>query len=264
MTTLPEPTQTSIDVRARVGGVPFRIQSYFWVAAALLGVRYYMDPEAGSFGYFAFWMVAATVCVLLRALAQARVGRLFGMRGSIVLYGLGSQIQGVELIPRWRQRLLVYASGSIVQLLIAAGLIALTEVAPFPHSISPEWKSAIATDLDILVKLNVVWGMLTLAPIWPLDGGRMAVDVGESLLGKKGRVLALILSLAATALLSTWVVFEMSRRLSDRFDPRYMLYLVEGGTELFFCFILWLQTFRVLWPDDTSGKEVSHEHVLKK
>jgi Zn-dependent protease len=263
MTTPPEPRQTSLDVRFSLGGVTFRIHPNFWLAAALLGVRYYLDPEAGSFGYFAFWIIAATVCVLLRAWAQVCIGRRLGMRGSVVLFGLGSQIRGVELLPRCWKRCIVFVSGPFVQLLIAACLIGLVEVVPFPESLSNDWRAAIATGFAILIQLNLAWGLLTLAPIWPLDGGRAAVDVGETLLGQRGKTLALLISLVIAALLSMWVVMLLSWHLSFPFDPRYLLHLGEGVIHLLFCFLLWLCAFRALWPDD-SRKELSHENAARK
>jgi Zn-dependent protease len=233
-------------------GVPLRIRPLFWAASAALGIRYYADPEAGSAEYFALWMVAVLVCVLLSALGQALVGRAFGMRGSIVLYGLGSLISGVDSLPRCRQRVAVLLSGPLISLLLLAGIWGLTELIPFPATqVEWGWRSLLANGLVILVRINLGWGLLNLLPLWPLAGGRIASDVGETLWGKRGQIAAVVLSLAVTAVLSVWVILEMGWRMNNlRYDPRYAPSLEECGILLLFCFFFWIRSFRTLWPEN--------------
>ena len=75
---LPEPERTRYELHGLLCGVPLRVRPLFWSATAVLGIRYYADPEAGSMEYFVFWMVAVPVCVLLGALAQTLTGRCSG------------------------------------------------------------------------------------------------------------------------------------------------------------------------------------------
>jgi Zn-dependent protease len=91
--------------------------------------------------------------------------------------------------------------------------------------------------------------LLNLLPLWPLDGGRVAVDLGEGLLGTRGKIAALILSVLTAGLLAVWVMLELSVRLEYRFDPRYALYLEQFGVLLMYCFLLWLRSFKELWPE---------------
>ena len=173
------------------------------------------------------------------------------MRGGIVLYGLGSLITGVDSLPRCWQRALVLLAGPLVQLLLVAGIWGLTDLIPFPAPlIEWGWQTPVATGLAILGRIALGWGLLNLLPLWPLAGGRIASDVGESLWGIRGRVAAVILSLGVTTVLSVWVVFEMGWHLNQRYDPRYLLYLEESGVLLLFCFLLWLRSFRILWPEN--------------
>jgi hypothetical protein len=94
-------------------------------------------------------------------------------------------------------------------------------------------------------------------PLWPLAGGRIAFSIGEALLGRKGLIAAAVLSLGATALLSVWVVIEMSWHLEFHYDPRYLLHLEEFSILLLFCFILWLRSFKILWPENISNEETA-------
>ena len=42
------------------------------------GVRHYGDPETGNFAWFAFWMAAVLVSILIHELGHVLVGRLLG------------------------------------------------------------------------------------------------------------------------------------------------------------------------------------------
>ncbi len=254
---LPEPSPTSFDLRVHLCGVPLRIHPLFWFSIAILGLRYYADPEAGGIGYFAFWMSAVLTSVLLHALGQVFVGRLFGMRGGIVLYGLGSMILDVDSLPRCWQRVVVFLAGPFVSFLVVGCIWGLAEI-PFPATLSDwGWQTPVATCADILVRINLAWGFLNVLPLWPLVGGRIAFTVSEALLGRKGQIVAAVLSLGMTGLLSVWVVLEMSRHLEFHYDPRYLLHLEEFSILLLFCFLLWLRSFRLLWPENASNRETA-------
>src|ERR1700722_5190274 len=250
---LPEPDRTKYEIRGIIFGVPLRIHPLFWSSAAALGIRYYADPEGGNLGYFVFWIASVLCCLLLHSLGQALVGRLLGLHGELALNGLGSQIIGVERLSHCWQRVLVLFAGPLVQFALLGCILVMTEI-PFPQSFSDwGWQSPIANGAKILLDINLNWGLLTILPQWPLAGGRIALDAGKTLLGRKGRTLALLLSLAVTAILSVWVVFEMSRQLNFPYDSRYMLHLVEAIVRLFFCFILWTISFKALWPVENSA-----------
>jgi stage IV sporulation protein FB len=247
----PEPQHTRFDLHGLLFGVPIRIQPLFWVSSALLGIRYYSDPEGGGVGYFAFWMLAALGSVLLHEYGHVLVGRFFGLRGGIVLGGLGGQTTGLDTLPRRWQRVIVLLAGPLVQLLILAGLWAITAV-PFPEALGG-WATAVATAVAMVGRLNAYWALLNLLPLWPLDGGRIACELGEGLLGRRGVAAALWLCLAATAALSVLLVLDLSWRLEFlRYDPRYVLNLQQFGVLLLFCFLLWIRSFRALW--ETSEK----------
>jgi Zn-dependent protease len=250
-----QPKQTAFDLRFRLGGVPIRIHPLFWVASALLGIRDYADPEVGGLGCFAFWMAAVLVSVLLHELGHVCVGRLLGMRGEVVLYSLGSLTLGLDTLPRRRQRLAVLLAGPLVGLLIVAGVWGITWL-PFPAALrEPRWQTPIATGLAIVVWINLYWALLNLLPLWPLDGGRMACEIGEGLFGRRGVTAALVLSLVVAGLLAVWVMVQMSWLLNFRYDPRYTLLMEHWAVVLLFCFLFWVRGFGALWPAELPGAQ---------
>jgi Zn-dependent protease len=146
-------------------------------------------------------------------------------------------------------------AGPTVQLVLLGGVWGLTAI-PFPKTlIDWGWQTPVATGALILVQINLTWGLLNIVPLWPFVGGRIAVDVGETALGKTGRVISLVLSLAVTSIVSVWIVFEMSLHLNNRFDPNYLIHLEEGIIRLLFCFVLWTISFKALWPVENSLHE---------
>jgi len=244
---LPEPRRTRFDLRWRFLGSPVRATPLFWVAVALLGFRYDADPEAGSLGYFAMWMLAAIGAIFLHDLGQILVGRFFGMRGEVVLYGLGGPTLGVEDLPRRWQRVIVLLAGSALQLVFVAAIWGVTYLS-YPESLDgSELRSLIANGVAIVFRANYYWALLNLLPIWPLDGGRIACEIGEAIFGRRGGTAALVLSLMTCAAAAIFVTIGLGADLDYRFDPRYLLYLEHYTVLLGFCFLFWIRAFQALW-----------------
>ena len=259
-----EPLHTRLELRLRLLGVPVRVGLLFWLSSAALGVRHYADPETGNFAWFAFWMAAVLASVLLHELGHVLVGRLLGMRGQIVLYGLGGLTLGIDDLPRRWQRIVVLLGGPLVGLLMVAGVWGLTCL-PLPAAWDTETLQTIGNGTEMVFLINFYWTIFNLLPLWPLDGGRLACEIGEGLLGPRGSKVALVLCLATTALLTLMGAVLLTWRLNVRFDvPRhveewlrnaqlYRLWLLQDGFFVLFCYLLWIRTFRALWPQQPAS-----------
>ncbi len=254
-----EPLHTRLELRFRLLGLPGRISLLFWIAAAALGVRYYADPEIASFGWFAFWMAAVLASVLFHELGHVLVGRLSGLRGQVVLHELGGLTMGVDDLPRRWQRVGVLLAGPLAGALVVAGIWGLTYL-PLPDW-SAQTRTAVAIGVKILLVINVFWTAVNLLPLWPLDGGRVACEIGEGLFGPRGAKAALVLCLATTVLLTLVATALLSLHLNVRFDvplhlPEWLretemsrLWHLQYGFLIFYCYLLWVRTFRALWPE---------------
>jgi membrane-associated protease RseP (regulator of RpoE activity) len=244
--TVPEPRATRLDLRFRLFGVPVRVSPLFWASGAILGVLYYAGPDTGTFAWFLFWMAAVLVSVLVHELGHVLAGRLFGMRGRVVLYGLGGLTLGVDDLPRRWQRIVVLLGGPLAGFLVVAGVWGLTFL---PPATDPNVAIAIGLDEVWLLKINLYWALLNLVPLWPLDGGRLAAEVGEGLFGRRGVTAALVLCLIVSGLLAIEVAMLIAAQLDDRFNPFYILRLMYFCALMLFCFLFWMRTFRALWPE---------------
>jgi Zn-dependent protease len=242
-----EPRPSRWELRGRLLGAEVRVQLLFWVSCVLVGVVYYQYPEVraeiGGVTAFFWWLAVALVSMLAHELGHVLAARLFGVRPRIVLSGFGGQLFGLEGLKRW-QIVLILAAGPLTSLLLY-GISWSVPLVPLPI----DWRFFLAPALWLLMWINIFWGLLNLLPLWPLDGGRIAAEIGEALWGQRGRTLALLLSLVVTALLTVFVIAWMYQSLSDPFDPRYPLFFVYFCILSLYCYAFWLSAFRALWGD---------------
>lgn len=256
---LPEPQPTRWDLHWRMLGSEVRIRPIFWASCLLLGVIYYRDPDIGGVGMFWFWIAAVLTTLLVHHSCQILVARLFGTHVRVVIAGLGGLVHGLGERKLW-QRALILLSGSLGNLLLYGLLWALADPHrnPLPvDRLGPEWTRFIAQAVGIAMLINAFWAILNALPLWPLDGGRVAVDIGDRLLGRRGQVIALVVSLVVCLLLSLTVVGWARQSLTNRFDPHYPLYLLFFLIQTLYCYFFWLSSFRALWGETPSRDEAN-------
>jgi stage IV sporulation protein FB len=257
---LPEPHPTRWDLHWRMLGAEVRIRPIFWASCVLLGVLFYRDPVIGGMAMFWFWSAAVLISLLIHETFHILAARLFGTRVRIVLSGMGGTVFGLEERKCW-QRVLILLAGPLGNVLLYGILwvVADPQWNPLPiQRLGQDWTIFIANAAKIALLLNAFWAVLNVLPLWPLDGGRVAVEIGEALLGRMGQTLALLLSLLVCLLLSITVVGWARQNLTDRFDPRYPLHLLYFCILALYCYFFWISAFRALWGDpvplDESGK----------
>jgi Zn-dependent protease len=245
-----EPQPTRWELRARLVGADLRIRPLFWVSCALLGVVYYQYPEIreeiGGVAAFGLWMAAVLLSSVAHELGHALAARVFGARPRIVVSGLGDQLFGLDGLRLWRQTGVALAGPLANGLLF--GLFWLITEYPLPiERIAHGWRIFLGQSVWLMLMINSFWGVLNLLPLWPLDGGRLAVVIGEAMLGRRGQILALLLSLVITVGLTLFAIGWMHHALIDRFNPHYPVFFVYFCILSLYCYALWLSTFRALW-----------------
>ncbi|MDG2221268.1 MAG: site-2 protease family protein [Rubripirellula sp.] len=201
-----EPGQSPYDLRFELLGFPVRVAWTFWAASLVFGYGLVQTLDnllavlsPGVLPLLLLWTACLFVSILIHELGHALAFRQNGIRASIVLYYLGglaiptgsySSRGSGGLNPK--QDIWVSFAGPLAQLLSAAVLggvvvlmgyrLTVLEWMPGPFASIPgtlEGKE-LALDSPGLFALvtfymfpSVLWALLNLIPVWPLDGGHI-------------------------------------------------------------------------------------------
>jgi stage IV sporulation protein FB len=247
-----EPGRTMLDLRWRMFGVEVRIHPLFWIAAAALGWGFLAEPDHGGVELFVLWMVCLLVSLLVHEFGHVLVGRLFGVRLHVVLSGLGGFTGGMENVKRLGPRIAVRLGGPLAQGILLGLLWALTSGGiPFPEAIrQQEWLAKlIANGLYVLFLINLVWPLLNLLPIWPLDGGLILRDLLDSWLGVPGSAMALAVCLFVPGVLAVGLGQWINFLAPGTYDPRLSVSLQMACLLMFFCLVFVVKAFSELGVD---------------
>jgi Zn-dependent protease len=200
---IPQPTQ--FDLHWRMFGIDVRVHPFFWLFSAVLG----WSVWAARYGllYLLLWVLCVFVSVLIHELGHVFVGRLFGSQGHILLYSFGGLAIGASnLRQRW-QRVLVLFAGPFAQFIILALIVVASPALLSKLEDGGARMTSLRAVLEMLFLINLFWPIFNLLPIFPLDGGQISREVLEGVLGHRGVLFALGLSVGLSALLAVQMLF---------------------------------------------------------
>ncbi|MFZ9935902.1 MAG: M50 family metallopeptidase [Luteolibacter sp.] len=185
-------------IRFSLFGIPVRVHPFFWLTLAVIGGALSADSPEAIFRILLF-LLAGFISILVHELGHALTARKFGARSEIVLQAFGgyAAYSGVRMTRP--QSFMITAAGPAVQ--IGLG-IALLMVIPS----LPELNQNALYFLVVLNWISLVWALLNLLPVLPLDGGQML----NAVLGPDRIKTTLWISLvvAATAGLLLYLLFK--------------------------------------------------------
>ncbi len=198
---LGEPSRTPMDLNFQLFGIPVRVHPLFWIMAAFLGVGGRLDARG-----LLIWVLAVFVGVLVHELGHAAAMRAFGLWPWITFYGLGgltsvnpALVQRTRAGTTWAQ-ILISAAGPAAGFALAAVIIAILHLARRDlGAIRPPELGEFVWDL---MQVTILWGILNLLPIYPLDGGQIAREIFVAVSPRGGIVQSLWLSTVAAGALA--------------------------------------------------------------
>ena len=260
-----EPDETPYDLRWRMLGIPVRVHPMFWLITLVMGWSALEDgPE-----YLATWVAAVFVSILVHELGHVLMGRAFGASGRIILYGFGGLAVGSNRLSRRWQRIAVAFAGPLAGFVFLGAIF----VSLFAyHSGAPGYYLARAMaivglpipaglgtsrDLGItrlgdaalfyLTFINLLWGLVNLLPVWPLDGGQISREICVAVKPWTGVRLSLGISVAVAGLLAVHSIMAAQGRplLPLRFGSLYSALLFG---------LLAIQSFQLLQQANSGGR----------
>lgn len=170
-------------VRFTLFGIPVEIQPWFWLTLALVGGIGEANSPHGLLALLLF-VLAGFISVLVHELGHALTGRHFGAQTAITLHAFG----GYATFPAGRftrvQDFLVTAAGPAIQIVLGGIFLAVS-------MFGPEFTPLGQRFITALTWISIVWAILNLIPVLPLDGGRLM----SSILGPRRIELTLQISI---------------------------------------------------------------------
>lgn len=167
--------QTRHMIRFSIFGIPVCVQPFFWITLALIGGALRANSPSAILEVCLF-LIAGFISILVHELGHALTARRFGAYSEIVLQAFGgyAAYSGVRL--NRPQSFLVTAAGPFVQIVLGVILFLLIPRLPAMSAYGRDF-------LEDLMGISIIWALLNLLPVLPLDGGRML----DSILGP-GRI----------------------------------------------------------------------------
>jgi len=218
-----EPGPTQADLHFRLFGIPVRVHPFFWLVALLLGLNY-TEPVA-----VLVWVIAMFAGILVHEMGHALTMRAFGLHPWVVLYGLGGMAAynpaygTYGRVSSTTRQVLISAAGPGAGFALAAVLIGTLALAgkkvvvvfglPFGvHAYLAEivGSQPLTLLLDNLLFISIIWGVINLMPVYPLDGGHIAREILLAVNPRRGIEQSLILSLLTATALAVYGLFRLN------------------------------------------------------
>ncbi|MEN6449151.1 MAG: site-2 protease family protein [Thermoguttaceae bacterium] len=170
-------------------GVPVRIHPFFWLVTLFLGW------QVGGAASLLIWMLAVLICILVHEFGHALAMEAYGFRPWIVLYGLGGLTcrDPRDGFRRGRSEslgeILIDLAGPAAGFLLAAMVALAIMAAGHGNDLGFRDPLRLVPYVDRLPNLRlaefcngvfqvcVLWGLVNLLPVYPLDGGQVAREV---------------------------------------------------------------------------------------
>ncbi len=170
---------SDLSLEFRVFGIPVRASLFFLIMAVLLGRGWAHTPAR-----MVAWVGIVFVSVLLHELGHALVARSFGQQPLITLHAMGG-------LTTWRvhQPLTAGRRFAVAFAGPAAG-IALTIFTAVFGALFFAKGSAGREIASQAAAINLVWAILNLIPMLPLDGGNIVSALFDLMAPGRGRRLA--------------------------------------------------------------------------
>ena len=218
--------ETPYDLRFQLLGMPVRVHPLFWLVGAMLGWQNENIPAV------LIWVGCVFASILIHEYGHGLMARAYGASPSIVLQAFGGLCiyHADRQSPRQRLAVLLWGPGAgfafcLVMMMAFSAVFGLT---PAEHLAFVKLRLWMEPDPEIfgsglvklgyirdthalnarfeiywdLLQINIMWGLINLLPVWPLDGGQVTETVLSQVNPFNGRRWTHIISLVVAGLIA--------------------------------------------------------------
>lgn len=179
----------------RTASIAIHVRASFVVLALL----YALASEAGV-ALSLIFLAALFVTFLFHEFGHIVVARLLRRPTETTIGGAGGHtIVFGPMLKTW-QRVLVLLAGILASYLVTEASAWILQRGLWPHAVVHETLFSIYT-------FSAVWFWCNLIPLYPFDGGEIAVVIGGALFGRIGRILAALLNMGTGLCLAAYCLW---------------------------------------------------------
>ena len=202
---LGNPQPSEFDLRFIVFGIPVRVSPMFWLGSVILG----WNTMSQGPPFLLMWVVVSFVSILVHELGHALVARWLGchqvetalhMMGGVATFQPGRNFtQGKSILISLAGPGAGFILFLLMEFVIADPLLRLTN-RTLDRSVVP----LIAAGINMWLFVNLVWGLVNLLPVLPLDGGQVCRGVCLSISPYRGEDYARKISIGVAGLVAVY------------------------------------------------------------
>jgi Zn-dependent protease len=222
-----EPPPSNWDLHFRVFGVPVRVHPLFWIAGLITGLG--PGDEKTKPAELLIWIAVVFVSILVHEMGHAFLQRRYGGHPWITLHGFGGLASCGDCDRSPRAQILISLAGPTAGFLLAAAVLIAIKLSGHAAGLAlgrPQLPGVVTlrlpgatlyfepydsmrANLVVLNMLwvNVIWGLVNLLPVYPLDGGRVSREVCTLRQPRRGIVLSLQISIVTAGAMGVYGLF---------------------------------------------------------
>jgi Zn-dependent protease len=230
---LGEPAPSPADLHFRLFGIPVRVSPWFWGVSLLLGMSGGQADPVNTL----IWVAVVFVSILVHELGHAFTQRFFGGRPWITLYSFGGLASCNDCDRSPRSQILILLAGPFagfaLATLVIIGMRLTGHVTGFAWSAervdfeSTGLERLLIQPLGLfvayfeplasrpmnhvvadLLQVNILWGLVNLLPIYPLDGGQISRELFALGNPRSGIIRSLQVSTGMAALVAVYALTQ--------------------------------------------------------
>jgi Zn-dependent protease len=218
---LGEPSPTQADLHFRLLGIPVRVHPFFWVTSLFLGMSKDSEPTD-----MLLWVAVVFVSILVHEFGHALMQRRYGGHPCITLYGLGGLASCNDCDRSPSRQILILLAGPFAGFLLAGVIVGALMASGHFGGFMLDWvpvrwqlfDRAYAVEngrpglldsiiWDLLV-VNIMWGLINLLPVYPLDGGQISRELFTLRNPRAGIIYSLQLSAGVAVLFALYALSQ--------------------------------------------------------